>query len=408
MFKFRRNNLFSGITIFFLLIVVPFGFAFGAEPKPGDVIDASNIEQYADYFPPSQKRFFTDGYGISPLLAVHVREYEPNLPPKSYREITEKYAGKTKINADGSLNGYEAGMPFPDPQEPNKALKVMYNFQYRWRGDDYWYPGGYILIDKRKGNNGTSKRANIKQLKYKHRTVLDPKPALNNPKDLHFAWLYLAMSPPNKDMTTLTWRYDDPFKNDDMWCYVPTLRRTLRLMSSERSTPVNGTPYTWDDFYGFDGQTLGFNYTLLGEKPMLGICHQQSVADDPNCKIKDGFSEAILGGPEDPYELGDTYIIEGASKDPKHPESKKILYIHKEMMAVLQAETFDKKGDLWKINYGGYRPVQTTRGETGPWVASGCMCDVKTGFYSTVLLAAPSIDNGWDPRIFAPAMIEPY
>ena len=36
------------------------------------------------------------------------------------------------------------------------------------------------------------------------------------------------------------YRYLDPVKDDDMWLYVPALRRTLRAEAGQRSTPVQG------------------------------------------------------------------------------------------------------------------------------------------------------------------------
>ena len=88
--------------------------------------------------------------------------------------------------------------------------------------------------------------------------MLEPIPEHDNPKQLLYANKLNSRTPPNKDMATLTWRYKDPTKFDDMWTYVPTLRRTLRLVSSERANPIRGTPYTWDDIFGFDGKIPTF------------------------------------------------------------------------------------------------------------------------------------------------------
>ena len=63
----------------------------------------------------------------------------------------KKNAGKTTLKADGTMEGYVAGLPFPDAKEPNKAQKIMWNYTYRWRGDDFSYPGGYVNATKRKG-----------------------------------------------------------------------------------------------------------------------------------------------------------------------------------------------------------------------------------------------------------------
>jgi len=51
------------ITCFLMmLIIAPATFA--TEVQPGTVIDASNIEQYKDYFPEFMQRFIVDGWGF--------------------------------------------------------------------------------------------------------------------------------------------------------------------------------------------------------------------------------------------------------------------------------------------------------------------------------------------------------
>src|SRR5438477_9157999 len=51
----------------------------------------------------------------------------------AYREATLKYGSRTKLTDDGALTGYVAGMPFPniDPNDPQIALKIMWNYDYK-------------------------------------------------------------------------------------------------------------------------------------------------------------------------------------------------------------------------------------------------------------------------------------
>lgn len=56
--------------------------------------------------------------------------------PEAMRQDTEKYAGQTKLVPNASTggfiwSGYRAGTPFPNPTEPNRAAKIMYNL---WAG----------------------------------------------------------------------------------------------------------------------------------------------------------------------------------------------------------------------------------------------------------------------------------
>ena len=73
--------------------------SFGGEPKAGDIIDASNVDQYADYLPEYMLGGIKDGWGgIRPTPAViHVGEYTPNPDPKTFRDLTEKNKGKTHM-----------------------------------------------------------------------------------------------------------------------------------------------------------------------------------------------------------------------------------------------------------------------------------------------------------------------
>src|SRR5258708_19523614 len=53
--------------------------------------------------------------------------------PPPYKSATEKYSPQVSLAPDGTLKGYSAGLPFPlvDANDPNAALKVMWNFSYR-------------------------------------------------------------------------------------------------------------------------------------------------------------------------------------------------------------------------------------------------------------------------------------
>ena len=394
-------NIFMVVVLYFVIIIP--GQAVAGEPKPGDIIDASNAEQYKDYYPSFIMRAIKDGWGIEKPAVFHVKEPIENLSPPSFRDVTMKNAGKTKLNADGSLTNYFSGLPFPNPKEPDKALKIMWNYTYRWRADDFNYPGGYMTTLKRQGGRHNYSRSEIRQLNYCNRTTISPRPKLENRAGLQFAQMYLSMTPPSKDMATLTWRYEDPFKDDDMWTYVPTLRRTLRLVSSERTNPVRGTAYTWDDFYGFDGQVMKFDFSLLEEKKLLAIMNQNTRAFK-DTKYENGYDRSVMCGPEDPYEITDAYVINAAHKN-KCSETKKVLYISKDISCVIYSEVYDKKGDLWKGLTCNYAKLTTEQGETGPWATGSGITDYKTNFWTYALLGDVRLNVNQDPKLFSPGVL---
>ena len=52
-------------------------------------------------------------------------------------------------------------------------------------------------------------------------------------------------------------RYIDQTKDDDMWMYLPTMRRTRRMSTAQKmDTLGGGMDITWDDFQNFAGKIL--------------------------------------------------------------------------------------------------------------------------------------------------------
>ncbi|MFO7963709.1 MAG: DUF1329 domain-containing protein [Desulfobacterales bacterium] len=400
---FKRCHTFALLVFVGVILAGIFaGGIAGAEPQPGDVINGTNVKQYMDYFPAFMERFFTDGWNVCDPITVHVAEKTENLPCPSFLAETEKNAGKTTLNADGSLSGYTTGTPFLDPKEPDMALKLAWNCYYRWRGDDFCYPNGFWSNTKRKGGRISNSRTKIDYIYFTHRTVLDPKPNLENPKDLHFAMLYESTTPQGRGMVNVTWRYEDSLKNDDMWVYIPTMRRTMRLVSSERGNPVRGSPFTWDDFYGFDGKILMFDYEMAGEQSVLGLYNLKSIAEG---KYKGGIKHPVIAGPDDPYELRDVYIISAKSKDPRYPESKKDLYLPKDHFYPIYTICYDKQGRLWKGLNNGFIRLKTLQGEYGCILGQSAMTDFKTEYWTQNHLDVLYVNVGINQAFFMPSML---
>src|SRR3990172_5703037 len=82
--------------------------------KPGDVLTAKDLERMRPFVPP--------GY----LEQLNFPEFKAEIiapvshrPRQDYVDCTEKYQGQVKLKADGSVENYTCGQPFP-----NSDLKV--------------------------------------------------------------------------------------------------------------------------------------------------------------------------------------------------------------------------------------------------------------------------------------------
>jgi hypothetical protein len=392
MFSEKRRGFFYLLTVIMLCSFLVSGTVFGSEPKPGDVINSANVDQYKDYFPLIMYGFIKDGWGFVAPCTVHVREKTKVDVPITFIEASKKNIGKVTLNPDGSISGLEGGLPFPDPQEPNRALKIMWNQYYRWRSDGYSYNDGYWYTSQRKGGAITKALSQIDMFFYSHRTAVDPKPVFPNAHNLFSALWLNSRSGANKDMVTLAWRYNDPTKNDDMWTYIPTLRRTIRMVSSERANPVRGTPFTWDDFYGFDGRIMDFTPTLVNEPKILALMNQQTKCTK-GTKNENGYLYAVVSGPEDPLELRDFYCIDVVPKNPRHPEQKKTLWIEKEIFHVMYTHVYDKQGNLWKGQITGVLNYATAQNQPAWTQAQDAFTDLKNQYWSNNLLDTVTADG---------------
>jgi len=125
------------------------------------------------------------------------------------------------------------------------------------------------------------------------------------------------LSPANVKGTAIL-IYDNKDKDDDMWIYMPALRKTRRIISSEKSKSFMGSEFSNADM---SRPTIDdFNYKLLGTKPYNG----------KTC-----------------------WVIEITPKTDKIADengfSKKIAWIDKDKYYVYKMEFYDLDGELWKV-----------------------------------------------------------
>lgn len=90
----------------------------------------------------------------------------------------------------------------------------------------------------------------------------------------------------------LTFDYQD--KDDDMWLFMPALRKTRRIISSEKAKNFMGSEFTYADMT--PPVLDDFTYTLLGEKDKAGIaCWEiEMVPANEDVADENGFSRRVV------------------------------------------------------------------------------------------------------------------
>jgi hypothetical protein len=329
-----------------------------SQVKPGDVITAKDAERVKNLVSPGVHWLVSHG------MTMNIVEHKPYEEPPAFKAATEKYHAQVRLTPEGVLDEstYVAGRPFPliDPNDPQAAIKVMYNFERtQYFTDDLTAK----LFD---ADTGQITRTNGKQeyhverhfvfdalriLKYIGRTEQAPVPALPNPdRVLAKGGTYPIIEPFDlKGVGGLSYRFLDPKKYDDTWIYLPSLRRVRRLSTAQRSDALFGQDVDLDSSGGYAGQIPWFDWKLLAVRKGLAVGHGQHLPPKP-CEDDGGVTFC------DDWELGRGYVVEGTPKLAAYAYSKRIIFVDAESFYITYADMYDHAGELWKtaVNFGRY------------------------------------------------------
>lgn len=69
-----------------------------------------------------------------------------------------------------------------------------------------------------------------------------------------------------KDTGFLTYDYDDPDKDDDQWLYLPALRKTKRIATSDKSGSFMGSDLNYSDMTSRDLDDFDFSFYEKGKE----------------------------------------------------------------------------------------------------------------------------------------------
>ncbi len=114
--------------------------------------------------------------------------------------------------------------------------------------------------------------------------------------------LLFFLSPADlEDTGFLTYDYDESGKDDDQWLYLPALKKTKRIASSDRSGSFMGSDFSYADLTSRDLDQ--YDYTLMKETEVGGFKAWQ-IESIPRTKqeIKEtGYTKSILFVRQDNY-----------------------------------------------------------------------------------------------------------
>ena len=397
-----------------------------AELPPGSQLDQSTWQQAQSLLPDEILAAYKAGKLKSPIGKIEA----PYQLDDSFKKASEANAGKYKLDehgsvveaATGKMPEYVFGAPFPkiDPSDPEAAVKIIWNYEYA-----YWSNGSNKLTSTLVWLNGGSTEPEREVTLQSIAMVFEGnRRKADNPEQYSRLDRNILLDPADAHGTaSLGWRYKDPTRRDQLWAFVPALRRVRATTPANRSDGVFGSEMTQDDgFNGFDAKPEDFTYRLLGQKDQYmsfspeALAGKVQIARDPDGQ---GWGTAspptqytfntpgATGYPWLPTKstlvARPVWIIEATPKDRYYLYGKLVFAIDRETYKVSNVVKYDWKGEPVgifnrAISYAqapdGYRYVNLTGGGEGGAYAE----NTKSNRATAAKLLPSATDNVVDAK----------
>lgn len=332
------------------------GFKPGEIPglRPGLILDGTNYQPFKEALAPAIQ-LLMDKY----KMRIWTAPYQRIHPSLTYIEATNKYRAGIKLTDTGNesrkrgIEGYVAGLPFPNPQT---GLEVAYNYHYSYQGDDGGFHYGVYWISAKSGVERSEEWRWLYINRAQNRTDLDPRPHIPEfeQKGIAYASMTWAVEPYDKaGFGALYYRYVEP-KDQEGWIYIPTMRRTMKATFGTRGDAWNSTDMLYEDVRGYMGYPEWMHWKLIGKKTMLAPMHSGVRSGKQFRDQTFDFKTPPHWNFRSKWEPRPVYVVEATPKFRDYPYSRMVFYFDAETYLIPYKEAYDKKGKLWKIVINAY------------------------------------------------------
>jgi outer membrane lipoprotein-sorting protein len=165
----------------------------------------------------------------------------------------------------------------------------------------------------------------------------------------------------------LSFAYDDESKDDDMWLYLPAMKRVRRITGSGKNDSFMGTDFTYED---------------MGSRNLS----------------KDDFSlqgeETVDGAP--------CWVVEAKAKDNKDPYGRRVIRVRQDSYVITAVDYYDRQGRLLKtLRVSGIVQID------GIWSAQKMeMTNVQDKHSTVIEMSEIRFNMSLEDRLFEAANLE--
>jgi hypothetical protein len=339
----------------------------------GTTISVSNWQRYAQYMPWGMTELFKgDQFWRMPAdIEIVVGPTIPVRLPHGYTEATTKYSRNVRVvhlsNGHNELLNYAGGEPFPHPQEPDKGYKLLADLWFAYVPHFLAGTSRNPLTICSETSHGFS---SCERLSYAYRQIAyntdgEVSPEESKTNDYWYTEWLTVEEPEQLRYTTLLMLYPkDTQRDEELFTFVPSLRRWFRGSLTSRCSPVVGTDYVQDDFkrVGFNGGLGLFDAKFLQHQQILALTGDYSPLGGEfplNYYMPLGWPRPSWGN----WQLRDVDVID-IRRVPREMAGycygKRIIYEDSQTHYALWEDAYDRQMRFWKTALLAQRLIKKT------------------------------------------------
>jgi hypothetical protein len=333
---------------------------------PGDTLRRADLNRMAPFVPP--------GF----LAELDFAEFEAAIQKKRrfgahpvFEAASLQYGPQTEIAADGSLLNHVAGRPFSHARiasaAPDQAgYMVVWNYVHRWQHYGYASDAIHLLFLRPGAPIGRDAASSVlrgggvveRHMLERFQRVYLSRLAVEADNDyqldvegggtlLHKDYISFTDPFEVRGNTFVIERSLDPHERDQVNSYLATERRVRRLSPKERADAFVGSEFTLDDFEGFSGRVLDYEWTFHGKKDLLYVADVRGE--------RPLFFGPTSTAPWDQWQLRPCYVIEQRPLLAEHSYGRSLVFVDAESSIIALKLVFDRSDALLKVIYPLYR-----------------------------------------------------
>lgn len=320
-----------------------------ASEKPLFVITKANMGEYADSLSEGQKAMLNayDSYTM-PVYSSH--------RTAKYGDDIVAYAKENALNAElikdgNALSNVKGVLPFPMPQS---GLEVVWNHILRARGGSF----ERYSVQVTPTSGGTYQPVKFfEEFSERH----DLKDFAKNKDDNVMFYFKQVVTAPARlagNVLLVHETIDQVAEPRRAWIYNAGQRRVRRAPQVAYDGPGTASDglRTSDNFDMYNGAPDRYDWKLVGKKEMY-VPYNSFKFDDKALSYSDLVKAGHLNSDYARYELHRVWEVEGTLKEgERHIYSKRTFYVDEDTWAIVVADHYDGRGELWRHGEAHNKP----------------------------------------------------